>query len=1409
MKISPKILVGAILASCLFFASNTFAAGSDRTEWGGRDISYESSGTTNFSRSVSGATWYYYSLQGYSSDSDLDKSVAVPFNSDNTEKVLVPVNVCKPYGGFWVLLRNGYTRDENGNATLASRPASAIQLRDIYDSNAGFYGDRNMIIYKNPSDFPSSHPEGEKIDGIEAIAYGTMSAVKGLFTSLIGTTAIPSNVSGWDNDSSLSYFCSGQNSANIPTETASFTSFSTVSSSDNFTSAPVRDGNGYLSESLIVPAGKQITLTFRHYIAKSIAEPLEASELSYSLNGDGNNKTGTLSTTDLTSRTNINGIDYYHNAGSVIEDTITFTADQKVTYCQAATFNGGSPKVYNPATFKVTSGGASISSSACVTIEPVTASPDAVSDCNQDGGYGSKMSATSTNIGGTVATVGVSKNGSLFVTSAKDDNDSVLVYAKPGDTFQFSFAICFWAHKAGGGLTSNSSRTNVSNVHWNIFDVSVGGGDGNTTEETDKYLFGRLNELLGQRIYVSGYDVKTNKLTVDSFVKGGTIDSPINSSEDAYFTINVPRLQISFASPDNLPRGEGEGTGYETVSSDLGIIGATLSQTLTYADLSLWTQCLSNKSGDKKCGFDIKADPYGWGRVNKMADHEGFVLAHQAYEEGYTRASGEWMFSEDDLEKTASIATPYNFDTDVQSEIIGYEDGTVHPGDEISVSANIDILPRVNPLTSNKNENGEFVPYATSTHANTKVELIELILRDTANLDNTYTYDDGEVVHQANLRDILNNNVDRFNKRTICNMFRGYLGTDLGECVSKVVKGNDNALKTTPDLMVIGNKDSNPAGEMGYFNTNKPLEKITRVVPDIEAGYKYCVAVGINHGDSHNLPGETLTEENGANPYSVSSSLNPSAKISWKVSKMSCRTITKRPSFQVWNGGVYSGGDIKTSPSDKRTNTKTTSNLVDENDPLMDKDKKRQATGRAYFGSWAEYFVVAKGDVENFASASAFGYTDPFHWDKLDKNGNVVEGFTVHSAVTGLNAKYYSNCEIARLTIANSTCDEGKSGGYAAKNGDTDNVALESYKQRILNYYANANATSGDPGVISGGDQQTLQASIDNGTFTYGKQNGADYLKVLGNYNINYPIIRDFGKGTLVIEVDGHLTIDQNICLGGGLCEQASNSLENWKSGYDQNVNNLSLFSDNATEPISGGDLSGLPQVIIIAESISIGSEVSQIDAWLITSSNKEGYDGGYINTCKEFKNSETGANECWKTLKINGPVVTSALLLNRTGGAWPGFSSDVGNEAYDVLYKEMWDYINNRIEQALSNPADPYYVQAEAACVSKKYSIQTCIKSRVKTQVKEDFLKYRVNGDGSERSEEERKAYVYSGNFSANSATISANKIYTRDLTCDGSLTPAEIFDLHPIAYYWAIAESQKGNQAIVTYAQEFAPRY
>ncbi|MEI7918540.1 MAG: hypothetical protein WCH58_04095 [Candidatus Saccharibacteria bacterium] len=80
-----------------------------------------------------------------------------------------------------------------------------------------------------------------------------------------------------------------------------------------------------------------------------------------------------------------------------------------------------------------------------------------------------------------------------------------------------------------------------------------------------------------------------------------------------------------------------------------------------------------------------------------------------------------------------------------------------------------------------------------------------------------------------------------------------------------------------------------------------------------------------------------------------------------------------------------------------------------------------------------------------------------------------------------------------------------------------------------------------------------------------------------------------------------------------------------------------------------------IPQVIIIAKTISISKDVKNIDAWLIALSDGS-LGSGEINTCSVVaKDASLDINTCEQSLVVNGPVMADKLYLRRTAGSGTG----------------------------------------------------------------------------------------------------------------------------------------------------------
>ena len=401
-----------------------------------------------------------------------------------------------------------------------------------------------------------------------------------------------------------------------------------------------------------------------------------------------------------------------------------------------------------------------------------------------------------------------------------------------------------------------------------------------------------------------------------------------------------------------------------------------------------------------------------------------------------------------------------------------------------------------------------------------------------------------------------------------------------------------------------------------------------RKLPDAEPGTKYCVAIGIWPSDSHNRPDEALGEGvNDLGQVNNGQRGNYSGN-KWRISGASCRTINKKPNFQVWGANLFTRGSINTSISEKNPG---------------DTSLGQWGGFSHVFGSWEDYGVIAGGSIRNFASAGGYGY---------ENNRQILP-------TGGAQAGKWNFCnDLSKLTFGNGTCNYNSTGGVSITPSD---AILERLKSRYIPTTTEANLRpSIDP---SNTVAYPFCSAVSGWELCKELVSGATYIKVRDGASISSILAPGFSgrtadgnsdnKTTIIIDATGRtLNIDANICYLDPTCRNNSSTWSNY-------------LSSNST---SISDITVLPQVLIFAKNINISANVSQIDAWLIA-------DAGTINTCKQFVKGSYGSItnitggtstlECNYTLNVNGPVFAKSLLLNRTAGANPGTGIPNGEIAW------------------------------------------------------------------------------------------------------------------------------------------------
>ena len=527
------------------------------------------------------------------------------------------------------------------------------------------------------------------------------------------------------------------------------------------------------------------------------------------------------------------------------------------------------------------------------------------------------------------------------------------------------------------------------------------------------------------------------------------------------------------------------------------------------------------------------------------------------------------MKDEGEQSSTAKVNVPYNYYTSTKSGI--NEDDRIYLGEGVTSNFVVSILPRSNTSV----HNGE--PYATLHDG--RIQAVEFIVSADDNIDavggSENTPQDPCAYYQNNLR---------------------------------VISGCNTIWSVDPML--------NPQGRYGGWTYTQVVDRVVPDNPDAFSedlvGARYCVAVGISHSDSHGQPGGGT----------VSGMSNPS---DWRISGASCRTIAKKPNFQVWNGYMYTNGSIITSQTRKHVNA----NLGDSADP----------TG--LFGSWDEYYVMAAGEIRGFSSGAGLGY--------YGKERNTSLG------LQGGNSPSAEPCDISKMTISNEGCNDDL--GIIGRSNVRKSMDI--IIERLYSRYTNPSSTNGVSVLANGatyvnynGDLSTSQIknlSGANSALLINTEFGPSYIRQTKS-SVNSDseqTTSNYASNTLVIYTTGKLTIDTNICTGSGDCSYGNNGASLTLQGRNNDWYN-NIYS--------------IPQVLIIAKKgIDVKENVNQIDAWMVTD--------GTVNTCTEFSVGSGSSEQCTNPLIVNGPVVAKSLLLNRTAGANPGSGiADTSN----VLYKNL-----------------------------------------------------------------------------------------------------------------------------------------
>ena len=247
--------------------------------------------------------------------------------------------------------------------------------------------------------------------------------------------------------------------------------------------------------------------------------------------------------------------------------------------------------------------------------------------------------------------------------------------------------------------------------------------------------------------------------------------------------------------------------------------------------------------------------------------------------------------------KNAIVYVPYNFKTSVSLEVLSKKNknrGYIYTDELMQMNYHWRVETRENPVVSPNKPN-----YSTVTPSKTQVVSFEWV----------------RVPGTPSANDLKGNVNSKVGPEE-------YYKSGMVPNTYKVVKSYSGAQNSE-----------------GYLNGSNYYSLQTSIGASSEyTGYEVCTAIAIYPSESHNYKG---------NGFDVQVGDAMSGGNTWNISNAVCRTIAKKPSFQVWNGSIYTEGEINTSTTE---------------------------LGGRRFGSWADYSIIAGKNNNQMASGAMFGY---------------------------------------------------------------------------------------------------------------------------------------------------------------------------------------------------------------------------------------------------------------------------------------------------------------------------------------------------------------------------------------------------------------------------------------------------
>lgn len=144
-------------------------------------------------------------------------------------------------------------------------------------------------------------------------------------------------------------------------------------------------------------------------------------------------------------------------------------------------------------------------------------------------------------------------------------------------------------------------------------------------------------------------------------------------------------------------------------------------------------------------------------------------------------------------------------------------------------------------------------------------------------------------------------------------------------------------------------KDISSGTEVKTY-TGEPYKRNVNIVVSDRVGDKYCNTVGYKYEYWYNyrIGGEDDWHYEDGRDY-------------WFIAKPACRTVAKKPNLAVWNGNLYSNGDIQALSAERYRDTALAKATVTD----------KSANPTTLYGSWSEHLAVANKRAEKFGSGAS------------------------------------------------------------------------------------------------------------------------------------------------------------------------------------------------------------------------------------------------------------------------------------------------------------------------------------------------------------------------------------------------------------------------------------------------------